>query len=453
MESHDDRRTHQRLTVPHVLVKISTPERMRVAYLKDLSRGGLFIKTSSPLALERLVDVDLLPPGRASPIRVRCKVVRVKNDAAAIQSNSQGMGLQFVDVDAEMMSQLDALLDEYKAQPPAVAEPAPKEETVQLKQALEDLAALTTVLAQRDRELAEARDRRSEIEARVMSDASPADELQRELETARAEIGDLQTRLSEALGDAEAYRHELAVMEQDDAGQRRLVESLEEKVEAERSRRLDVEGREANAAGSQVHLTSRISELEALVTEAQGPLAEAMSEVEVMKAQLEASRAQIGKLERSSKSNASLVETSNTQIVRLEQTAREALHELASANEEIEKLTRDGRDLASQLDSARTRLAVLEMPAAQPPRPSAPAGPAGEQFLRRLRENETLVRLPRFNTFTPSDPREGSVMGLLEGCDRFSDLCVLARSIASPAQLEKMLAGFQQLNLIGFEKN
>lgn len=441
MEPPDNRRTHERLPVPHVLVKISTPDRMRVAYLKDLSRGGLFIKTDRPLALERLVDVDLLPPGRSTPIRVRCKVVRVKNDDASKQSNSQGMGLQFVDVDPNMMSALDAVLDEYKGKPADGPAPAPKEETVQLKQAFEEIAALTLALAASDREVAEARQRREEIEARGPDDAAPADGLQRELETTRAEIGDLQTRLSEALGDAEAYRHELAVMEEDDAGQRRLVEALEAKVEAERHRRLDAEGREADAAGAQVRFTERIAALEAQA-----------AELEVVKAQLEASRVQIGKLERSSKSNASLVETSNTQIAKLQKTAREALDELVSANAEIEGLTRDGKVLASQLDAARTRLAVLETPAVPPARPSAPAGPGDDQFVRRLRANETLVRLPRFNTFTPSDNREGSVMGLLEGCDRFSDLCVLARSIASPAQLEKMLAGFQQLNLIGFEK-
>jgi len=50
------------------LVKISTPERMRVAYLKDLSEGGVFIRTDKPLQLERVVDVDLLAPGRLGDV-------------------------------------------------------------------------------------------------------------------------------------------------------------------------------------------------------------------------------------------------------------------------------------------------------------------------------------------------------------------------------------------------
>ncbi len=413
MASDDDRRVHERLPVPHVLVKISTPERMRVAYLQDLSKGGLFIKTDRPLPLDRLVDVDLLPPGRATPIRVRCKVVRVKNDAEAKETKSQGMGLKFVDLEPTMMLALDALLDEYQSSPAPAEQPlAPATQTVQLKQALEEIAALTEALADRDRELAEARQRREEIEARASAQVSPTDELQSELETARAEIGELQTRLSEALGDAEAYRHELGMMENDDAGMRRLAETLAQqkveleetsashlaeaarKLEAERARRVAVERSQGELANAHVQLTARVEEFEALLVAAREQMAAAVETTTL----LEAARAQIAALQKA--------------------------------------------------------------PAAS--RPSAPAPsvllvPQGaavdtDKFLSRLRANEPLFRLPRFNSFTPSDPRESGVMGLLEGCDRFSDLVVLARTMVTPVQLEKMLVGFHQLTLIAFER-
>src|SRR3954466_16080584 len=100
----DDRRTQNRLPVPRVLVKISTPERMRVAYLKDLSEGGVFIRTEKPLAIDRVVEIDLLAPGKSEPLRIGGKVSRVQND---------GMAVTFVEMNEEQSSALNALVAEY----------------------------------------------------------------------------------------------------------------------------------------------------------------------------------------------------------------------------------------------------------------------------------------------------------------------------------------------------
>src|ERR1051325_10234413 len=115
----DDRRTQNRLPVPRVLVKISTPERMRVAYLKDLSEGGVFIRTDKPLALERVVDVDLLAPGRTEPLRLRGRIVRVQNDEASKVANLQGMGVKFIEMSVQQDGALKALVNEYSGKPGA----------------------------------------------------------------------------------------------------------------------------------------------------------------------------------------------------------------------------------------------------------------------------------------------------------------------------------------------
>src|SRR5690348_4001779 len=134
-----DRRVVNRLPVPRVLVKISTPERMRVAYLKDLSEGGVFIRTDKPLALERVVDVDLLTPGRAEPLRLRGRIVRVQNDEASRVANLQGMGVKFIELTLQQDAALKAMVAEYSTVAAAAPPPSavPDGETVALRQALE----------------------------------------------------------------------------------------------------------------------------------------------------------------------------------------------------------------------------------------------------------------------------------------------------------------------------
>ncbi|MBL8955484.1 MAG: PilZ domain-containing protein, partial [Myxococcaceae bacterium] len=233
-------------------MKISTPERMRVAYLKDLSEGGVFIRTDKPLALERVVDVDLLAPGRIEPIRLRGRITRVQNDEASKLANLQGMGVKFIEVTPQADTALKALVHEYATQSrPAVPVPSavPDGDTVALKQALETAEVLRSTLTQRETELNAEHERRQELSVRVItltqelelikakgSDGQSValDALKVELQASRAELGELKARLQAAEGNAESYRQEIAVLEQDDATTRRLAETLaQQKAKAE----------------------------------------------------------------------------------------------------------------------------------------------------------------------------------------------------------------------------
>jgi len=210
-------------------VKISTPERMRVAYLKDLSEGGVFIRTDKPLQLERVVDVDLLAPGRVDPIRLRGRITRVQNDEASKVANLQGMGVKFIELTPQADAALKSLVHEY-SQPQAAAQPdsqVPDANTVALKQAIETSELLRTTLIERDEELQKEQVRREELSARILllteelegartrgSDGQSIalEALKVELNAARAEIGELKARLAQAEGNAEAYRQEIAVL-------------------------------------------------------------------------------------------------------------------------------------------------------------------------------------------------------------------------------------------------
>jgi uncharacterized protein (TIGR02266 family) len=252
----EDRRAINRLPVPRVLVKISTPERMRVAYLKDLSEGGVFIRTDKPLQLERVVDVDLLAPGRVDPIRLRGRITRVQNDEASRLANLQGMGVKFIELTPQADAALKALVHEYAQNRPAVPVQSmvPDSSTVALKQALETNEVLRTTLVQREAELSQEHERRQELSVRVLaltgelegvktrgSDGQSValEALKVELAAARAELGELKERLKQTESNAEGYRQEIAVLEEDDAATRRLAETLAQgktKVESELKR-------------------------------------------------------------------------------------------------------------------------------------------------------------------------------------------------------------------------
>jgi type IV pilus assembly protein PilZ len=344
----DDRRTQNRLPVPRVLVKISTPERMRVAYLKDLSEGGVFIRTDKPLALERVVDVDLLAPGRSEPLRLRGRIVRVQNDEASRVANLQGMGVRFIELTPQQDQALKALVAEFQPRPGAApATSTPDTGTVALKQALETAEVLRAQLLEREAELKAEHDRRQDLSVRVLTltkelegvrarggggEGVALEALKVELTASRAELGELKARLAQAEGSVEAYRQEIATLEEDDASTRRLAEALAQQkskqdaelkrlrediqhhshlaeqergsanarasetgrlLEVERARTRDLEGRVEELSATNSNLATRVTELEGTLDQAKKHVAGMGQTV----GELTAGRTRIGTLE------------------------------------------------------------------------------------------------------------------------------------------------------------
>lgn len=283
----DERRKFERVNIPRVLVKISTPERLRVAYLRDLSEGGVFIKTDKPLAVGRELEIDLLPPGKTEPIRLRGTVVRTLTDEAAKKAGNVGFGVKFGDIGAEAQAAVNALLDEYKdggdsAEPePADEASTPSLDAIELKVALEKIEQLSSALQSQEKELSAERKRRSELQDRMKLVAqelehakaqggaaggasSPA--LQSELDAARAETAELRLKLAEAEGDLEAFRQEVSTLEEDDAATRKIAETLAQakaKTEAEAKRlRDEVATLKRNVDLAQATTGVRVTELQ-----------------------------------------------------------------------------------------------------------------------------------------------------------------------------------------------
>lgn len=405
----EDRRAINRLPVPRVLVKISTPERMRIAYLKDLSEGGVFIRTDKPLQLERIVDVDLLAPGKVEPIRLRGRITRVQNDEASRVANLQGMGVKFIELTPQAEGALKSLVQEYqqlRPAAPAVSE-IPDGSTVALKQALETTEVLRATLIQREHELKAEHDRRQELSVRVLamtqelegvkargSDGQSValEALKVELSAAHAELGELKDRLKQVESNAEAYRQEIAVLEEDDKSTRRLAETLaqqKQKVEAdlkkvrdelqshaqvveqerstgfarsaettrllesERSRRIEVEAQLEQLAAQNAGLQARTKEMEPMLEQARkhvSGLGQAVSD-------LAAARTRIDSLEKA-------LAEEKQKSARLANRERE-LRQLVAA------ISAKGDDVVVMDDGVQQTVETPPPPQATPPRPQA----------------------------------------------------------------------------------
>lgn len=257
-----ENRATPRVNAPLVMVKISTRERMKTGYLKDLSEGGLFVRADKPLPVGREVIVDLLPPGWSTPLRLSGSVVRVSTEPP-------GMGLKLDDDDAEKTDALRALLKEYEAE---MSAGTPNYQQ-QLMHLLDQYADLQNTLQQREAELTQERDRREEsgrralelsaeleiVKLRGSSDSSVSPKqsaLEAELEATRQEVITHRLRLSELEGALKGTTEELLQLESDEAASRKLASNLA-REKAELSQEFSTHSK-ANAA-----LTEQLEQLRA----------------------------------------------------------------------------------------------------------------------------------------------------------------------------------------------
>ncbi len=92
-------------------------ENLLVSYCTNLSRGGLFVPTDTPLPVGATLDLEIELPGTGQ-VRTIPATVRWVRSAASVEGPA-GMGLAFRDVDQAIGRYVDGLMTRYK--PPTVA--------------------------------------------------------------------------------------------------------------------------------------------------------------------------------------------------------------------------------------------------------------------------------------------------------------------------------------------
>ena len=103
-----ERRRSQRVPI-QVWVEQWTDRELYHQLSANLSRGGIFLDRTVPLPEGTLVNLRFHLPGRESPLEVRGRIAFPKSD-----DDSPGMGVEFVQLDAEVAQIIDAFLVEHE---------------------------------------------------------------------------------------------------------------------------------------------------------------------------------------------------------------------------------------------------------------------------------------------------------------------------------------------------
>jgi len=115
-----DRRADSRAEID-VEVNYRTAQEFLAAYSKNISGGGIFIRTAQPHPLNQKVLVRFTLPGVNHKFEVHGMVVWA-NSATGRTSFPSGMGIKFLELNADDSKLITEFLN--KARPPAPTPPA-----------------------------------------------------------------------------------------------------------------------------------------------------------------------------------------------------------------------------------------------------------------------------------------------------------------------------------------
>ncbi|MDP1822245.1 MAG: TIGR02266 family protein [Archangium sp.] len=250
-----ERREFVRQRVSRVEVRVASQEAFRASYLRDLSMGGLFVRSRKPLAQGTAVVVELSVQEQP-PVRLRGEVMRQEH---APDGTPRGFGVRFSMVDAETKQSLEQIIKAHQqpVEPPAVD---PAQLQAQLAEARGTIEAYEETLALL---------RENEAEA-----------LQK-LEASQAECGVLVHLSHELQGRVQALEAERAAL-------RGHVEGLVERLEKGDAELKVARSQAALSSTRDDAVTRLIAEFEADAQRAAALRAELDAEVRALKNQLEA---------------------------------------------------------------------------------------------------------------------------------------------------------------------
>ncbi len=100
-----------------LLVAYRTVDGFITDWAVNISRGGIFINTRSPLAMGSIVRLIVSLPDAAFPFDLTGRVIRV-NPPDPSSDHVAGMGLEFVDVDEDKRARLARFVDRLRAELP-----------------------------------------------------------------------------------------------------------------------------------------------------------------------------------------------------------------------------------------------------------------------------------------------------------------------------------------------
>lgn len=97
--------------VPKVLtLRYKTRKGFVKAFSRDMSFGGIFIKTSKPFAIGEQFVLNLNLPGSSESIKIKCKVSWNQTEKEDLAEHPPGMGVEFIELNSADRQRLRAAL-------------------------------------------------------------------------------------------------------------------------------------------------------------------------------------------------------------------------------------------------------------------------------------------------------------------------------------------------------
>jgi uncharacterized protein (TIGR02266 family) len=119
----DERRSARRARIAGVRVTYESAAGDRVdAHAKDLGRGGLFVRTTKPLAVGKRIALEIQVVGVQTPWAALGRVVWNRESADG-EDRPAGMGVKLIDVEDAVVAAIDRLVDTREPTEPGVGEP------------------------------------------------------------------------------------------------------------------------------------------------------------------------------------------------------------------------------------------------------------------------------------------------------------------------------------------
>src|SRR5690349_16330849 len=94
-----------------VRFKSATVDEFIEHYCKDVSRGGIFIKSSQPMAIGTLLKFQFQLKDESSLIRGVGRVVWTRSPEDAVADQPAGMGIKFIKMDNESRAMVDRIVE------------------------------------------------------------------------------------------------------------------------------------------------------------------------------------------------------------------------------------------------------------------------------------------------------------------------------------------------------
>jgi Tfp pilus assembly protein PilZ len=178
-------------------VRVASIDSFRASYLRDLSQGGLFVRSQKPLPMSTRVMIELHVPNE-SPLPLKGEVVRVE---------ANGFGVRFDENSEETTAHLYTLISKHSATE-TKTEDSSEDLKTQLLEALGNIEAYEEAMAQmRDSEMhAVARAESAESEREILANVA------RELTT---RVNQLEAERAKVMAGVELMKARMTSMERE----------------------------------------------------------------------------------------------------------------------------------------------------------------------------------------------------------------------------------------------